>query len=75
MVWRTYPRPAWVCRWHIPDPIRFDSEIRVTIQDLGSSNDKFVTRGGDIASVAFWYQTEPHAPFSKLPDVAQLKVN
>jgi hypothetical protein len=29
---------------------------------------------GDIASVAYWYQTEPHAPFPKLPEKDYLEV-
>jgi hypothetical protein len=28
----------------------------------------------DIASTAFWYQPEPHAPFSTLPDANHLEV-
>jgi len=29
----------------------------------------------DISSVAFWYQTEPHAPFPALPDKDHLEVD
>jgi hypothetical protein len=29
----------------------------------------------DISSVAVWYQTEPHAPFPKLPAREQLETN
>jgi len=28
----------------------------------------------DIASTAFWYQAEPHAPFPVLPDLNGLEV-
>jgi hypothetical protein len=28
----------------------------------------------DIASTAFWYQTEPHAPFPTLSDINVLEV-
>jgi cytochrome c1 len=28
----------------------------------------------DIASTVFWYQTEPHAKFSQLPDLNGLEV-
>lgn len=56
-------------RWHITDPIRFDSDLRVTIQDLGwQSGGRYLPLMDDISSVAFWYQTEPHNPFPKLPD-------
>ena len=63
-------------RWHIPDPIRFDRDLRVTIQDLGwQSGGRYLPLTDDISSVAFWYQTEPHAPFPKLPEKDLLEVN
>ncbi len=63
-------------RWHIPDPIRFESDLRVTIQDLGWRHDgRYLPQQSDIASVAYWYQAEPHAPFPKLPSKDELEVN
>lgn len=63
-------------RWHITDPIRFDSELRVTIQALGwRDNDRYLPLTDDISSVAFWYQTEPHAAFPKLPGKDALEIN
>lgn len=63
-------------RWHIADPIRFDKDLRVTIQALGwQSGGRYLPLQDDIASVAYWYQTEPHAPFPPLPDKAYLDVN
>ncbi len=50
-------------RYHIEDPIRFRRSIRVTIEH-GHDN----RRNDDYASTAYWYQTEPHAPFPALPD-------
>ncbi len=59
-------------RWHIMDPIRFESDLRVTIQALGWwQNGKFQALADDIASTAFWYQTEPHAPFPEMPDAEE----
>ena len=56
-------------RWHVPDPIRFESNIRVTIQALGwRVGGRYLPLQDDIASVAFWYQREPHAQFPDLPD-------
>ncbi|AYB43848.1 glycoside hydrolase family 172 protein [Paenibacillus lautus] len=56
-------------RWHVMDPIRFQSDLRVTIQDLGwRSGGRYLPQQSDIASTAFWYQVEPHAPFPELPD-------
>ncbi len=55
-------------RWHVPDPIRFRADLRVTMQALGWwPNGKFQPLTDDISSVAYWYQTEPHAPFPALP--------
>jgi hypothetical protein len=62
-------------RWHIMDPIRFEKDLRVTIQALGwRSGGRYLPLQDDIASVAFWYQTEPHAKFPKLPDRDYLEI-
>ena len=54
-------------RWHIMDPIHFDKDLRVTIQALGWwPNRKYQPLADDIASVAYWYQAEPHTTFPKL---------
>jgi hypothetical protein len=63
-------------RWHIADPVRFDSDLRVTIQALGwQSGGRYLPLMDDIASVAFWYQTEPHVPFQKLLGKDALDIN
>lgn len=50
-------------RYHIEDPIRFEREIKATIEH-GHNNHR-----GDIwTSTAYWYQIEPHKSFPKLPD-------
>ena len=65
-------------RWHITDPIRFESDLRVTIQALGWRTERkdrrYLPLQDDIASVAFWYQTLPTAPFPVLPDRDYLEV-
>lgn len=53
-------------RWHIMDPIRFKSDLRVTIQQIGYNGDHLFERADDIASVAYWYQVGEAAPFPKL---------
>ncbi|WP_224997866.1 glycoside hydrolase family 172 protein [Cesiribacter sp. SM1] len=63
-------------RWHLVDPIRFDKDLRVTIQDLGWRSDhRYLPQQSDISSVVYWYQAEPHAPFPKLPVKNLLEVN
>ena len=62
-------------RWHITDPVRFDSDLSVTIQALGwQSGGRYMPLTDDISSVAYWYQTEPHAVFPKLPPRDRLEV-
>jgi hypothetical protein len=62
-------------RWHITDPIRFGKDLRVTIQALGwRSGGRYLPLQDDIASVAYWYQTEPHAPFPALPSKDALEI-
>ena len=61
-------------RWHIVDPIRFSSRARVTIQALGwNSPTRYRPLDDGYSSVAFWYQTEPHAPFPALPDARTIE--
>ena len=63
-------------RWHITDPVRFEKNLRVTIQALGwKNNGTYLPLQDDIASTVFWYQSGDHTPFPKLPSKDQLEVN
>ena len=63
-------------RWHIADPIRFEKDLKVTIQALGwRSEGRYLPLQDDIASTVFWYQTEPHNPMPPLPNKDGLEVN
>lgn len=56
-------------RFHVLDPIRFQQDLKVTIQALGwRSEGRYLPLQDDIASVAYWYQTEPHTAFPELGD-------
>jgi Protein of unknown function (DUF2961) len=55
-----------VYRFHLDSPIPFTKSLRATIEH-GHAND----RGDNYYSVAYWYQTEPHAAFPPLPPVDQ----
>jgi hypothetical protein len=56
-------------RWHIADPVRFDKDLKVTMQALGwQEGGRYLQEEDNIASVAFWYQKEPHKKFPKLPN-------
>ncbi len=62
-------------RWHIMDPVRFEENLRVDIQALGwRSGGRYLPLQDDIASVAFWYQSEPHATFPALSGPDGLEV-
>ena len=62
-------------RFHIMDPIRFQQNLKVTIQALGwRSEGRYLPLQDDICSVAYWYQNEPHAPGPTLPDRDALEV-
>jgi len=55
-------------RWHLPDPICFEKDLKVTIQALGWwPYGHYQPLQEDIASVAYWYQSEPHVRFPALP--------
>jgi D-arabinan exo alpha-(1,3)/(1,5)-arabinofuranosidase (non-reducing end) len=62
-------------RWHISDPVRFQADLRVTIQDLGWYRDRrYLPRQDDISTVAYWYQTLPSPPFPALPGKDALEI-
>ena len=62
-------------RWHVMDPIRFRTDLRIRLQALGwRSEGRYLPLQDDIASVAYWYQTLPTAPFPTLPDANYLEI-
>jgi len=62
-------------RWHIVDPVRFEKDLRITLQALGWRDDgRYLPLRDDIASTAFWYQTEPHKEFPPLPAKDDLEI-
>jgi hypothetical protein len=62
-------------RWHVMDPIHFQSDLRVTIQALGwRSGRRYLPLQDDIASTAFWYGRETSYPRPQLPDADGIEV-
>lgn len=55
-----------VYRFHLDSPIPFTKSLRATIEH-GHANH----RSDDFYSVAYWYQTEPHAEFPALPPLEE----
>ena len=64
-----------IYRWHIKDPIYWKKDIRVTIQQIGWSqevNDKtgsgLYERQDDWSCSTFWYEPVPSAALPPMPD-------
>jgi hypothetical protein len=62
-------RPLCAYRWHVPDPVAFRQSLRFLIEQ-GNGSPPFRS-GNYYYRVAYWYQTEPHAPFPRLPSVEE----
>lgn len=64
-------------RWHLPDPIFWEKECRITIQQIGYNPEEREKNGGplyerqdDWSSATFWYES---VPSEKLPDFPDLE--
>lgn len=65
---REGPRKFGLYRFHIYDSIGFSENLKVTVQLLGwYPNQKYRPLSDDVASVAYWYQYEPHSIFPRFP--------
>lgn len=67
-------------RWHIPDPIVFNTSIKVTFEHFGwispdenpdHKSTSWNEREDDYASVAFWYQTGEPTFAARAPDARE----
>lgn len=63
-------------RWHLPDPIYWNEECRITIQQIGWSQkhreetgSALYEREDDWSSATFWYETTPSAALPEFPDL------
>jgi len=64
-----------IYRWHIKDPIYWKKDVRITIQQIGWSqqvNDKtgsgLYERQDDWSCSSFWYEPIPSAALPEMPD-------
>jgi hypothetical protein len=55
-------------RWHLPDPIYWQKEARITIQQIAWQKGLAETQD-DWSTATFWYESVPSAPLPALPDV------
>lgn len=59
-LYRVRPRFG-MYRWHVPDPIRFRSGVRATVQALGwDSRGRYLAAQDEIASTALYYLDKPN---------------
>jgi hypothetical protein len=63
---RDFSGKVGMYRFFVTDPIRFQKSIRVTIEHGHANN-----FANDYCSTAFWYQSEPHKAFPRLPAAAE----
>jgi hypothetical protein len=54
-------------RWYAANPVHFQQSLRVEIQNQHDNGTPTAGDADDYTSVAFWYQEEPHQPFSLQP--------
>jgi hypothetical protein len=64
-------------RWHLPDPVYWTKDIRVTIQQIGHQGtslspaeymNQLYERQDDWSTATFWYEPVPSASLPDLPD-------
>ena len=54
-------------RWYLLNPVRFQQSLKVEIQNQHNNGTPTANDADDYTSVAFWYQEEPHQPFTLQP--------
>jgi len=62
-------------RWHLPDPIVWRKEARITIQQMAAYDRAMHETQDDWSCATFWYEPVPSAPLPALPDVAARTAN
>ncbi len=55
-------------RWHLPDPIYWQKEARITIQQIAWQKGLAETQD-DWSTATFWYEPVPSAPLPVMPNV------
>ena len=57
-------------RWHLPDPIKFEENIRIEVQDLGwyELGKYYMPRQDDFAATSYFYLNQTSTVLPKLLD-------
>jgi hypothetical protein len=62
-------------RWHLPDPIAWQKEARITIQQISWSKKGATDTSDDWSCATFWYEPLPSAALPPLPGVKARTAN
>lgn len=71
--------PVSMYRWHVPDPVYWHEDIRVTVQQIGLSPPVhsfsdylggLYNRQDDWSACTFWYEAVPSQPVAEVPSLA-----
>ena len=63
--------PVSMYRWHVPDPVYWHEDIRVTVQQIGlSPPGGLYDRQDDWSACTFWYESLPSQPVAQIPSLA-----
>jgi hypothetical protein len=57
-------------RWHLPDPIAWRTEARITIQQIAWKDGLHETQD-DWSAATFWYEPLPSAQLPAMPGVTE----
>ena len=55
-------------RWHVKDPVYFDSDFRMVLDNLGWTGPRY----DDYTTVAYWYLESPAPTPVKLPEDGEM---
>jgi hypothetical protein len=55
-------------RWHLRDPILWQKDARVTIQQIGRHDGSLIETADDWSTASFWYEPTPSLRLPPLPD-------
>ena len=62
-------------RWHVTDPVYFNSDLKVTIQALGwRSEGRYLPLQDDISSVAYWYSDNLEDEYPEFPSANDIEI-
>lgn len=59
-------------RWHLADPVYWEKDCRITIQQINWSPDvknSLFERQDDWSCAAFWYEAAPGNPLPEMPSL------